>query len=149
MLFRSANLSLSGTTERSLLAGSVTVLRSGFTPRTDLGSLLAESSRGASTPKEANRFLANMQIDVKVRTAPETQFTTSLTRDLQAEANLQIRGTGARPVALGRITISQGDINFFGNKYSIKRGEVSFYNPTKVEPTLDIDRKSTRLNSSH
>lgn len=134
-----ANLSLSGTTERSLVAGTVTVLRSGFTPRTDLGSLLAESSRGAATPKEANRFLANMQIDVKVRTAPETQFTTSLTRDLQAEANLQIRGTGARPVALGRITISQGDINFFGNKYSIKRGEVSFYNPTKVEPTLDMD----------
>ncbi len=134
-----ANISLSGTTERSLLAGSVTVLRSGFTPRTDLGSLLAESSRGESTPIEANKFLANMQIDVKVRTAPETQFTTSLTNDLQAEANLQIRGTGARPVALGRITISQGDINFFGNKYTIKRGEVSFYNPTKVEPTLDMD----------
>jgi translocation and assembly module TamB len=134
-----ANISLSGTTERSLLAGTVTVLRSGFTPRTDIGSLLAESSRVQSTPKEGNKFLANMQIDVKVRTAPETQFTTSLTNDLQAEANLQIRGTGARPVALGRITISQGDINFFGNKYSIKRGEVSFYNPTKVEPTLDLD----------
>jgi translocation and assembly module TamB len=134
-----ASVTLSGTTERSLLAGTVTVLRSGFTPRTDLGSLLAESGRAESTPKDANKFLANMQIDVKVRTVPETQFTTSLTNDLQAEANLQIRGTGARPVALGRITISQGDINFFGNKYSIKRGEVSFYNPTKVEPTLDLD----------
>ena len=134
-----ANISLSGTTDRSLLAGTVTVLRSGFTPKTDIGSLLAESSRGESTPKEANSLLANMQIDVKVRTAPETQFTTSLTNDLQAEANLQLRGTGARPVALGRITISQGDINFFGNKYSIKRGEVSFYNPAKVEPTLDLD----------
>jgi translocation and assembly module TamB len=134
-----ASMTLSGTTQRSLLAGSVTVLRSGFTPRTDLGSLLAESGRGQNTPNEANKFLANMQIDVKVRTAPETQFTTSLTNDLQAEANLQIRGTGARPVALGRITISQGDINFFGNKYSIKRGEVSFYNPTKVEPALDLD----------
>ncbi|MBI2687841.1 MAG: translocation/assembly module TamB domain-containing protein [Acidobacteria bacterium] len=134
-----ANITLSGTTERSLLAGTVTVLRSGFQPRTDIGSLLAESSRAEATPREANRFLANMQVDVKVRTAPETQFTTSLTNDLQAEANLQLRGTGARPVALGRITISQGDINFFGNKYSIKRGEVSFYNPTKVEPTLDLD----------
>jgi len=134
-----ANISLSGTTERSLLAGNVTVLRSGFTPKTDFGGLLAESNRGQSTPNEANRFLANMQIDVKIRTAPETQFTTSLTNDLQAEANLQLRGTGARPVALGRITISQGDINFFGNKYTIKRGEVSFYNPTRVEPTLDLD----------
>jgi translocation and assembly module TamB len=134
-----ANISLSGTTERSLLAGTVTVLRSGFTPRTDLGSLLAESGRGESAPAEANKFLANMQIDVKVRTSSETQFTTSLTNDLQAEANLQIRGTGARPAAIGRITISQGDINFFGNKYTIKRGEVSFYNPAKLEPSLDLD----------
>lgn len=134
-----ANISLSGTTERSLLAGTVTVLRSGFTPRTDLGSLLAESGRGESAPAEANKFLANMQIDVKVRTSSETQFTTSLTNDLQAEANLQIRGTGARPAAIGRITISQGDINFFGNKYTIKRGEVSFYNPSKLEPSLDLD----------
>jgi translocation and assembly module TamB len=134
-----AAMSLSGTTERSLLAGTVTVLRSGFTPRTDFGSLLAESGRTASTPAEANKFLANMQLDVKVRTSAETQFSTSLTNDLQAEANLQIRGTGARPSALGRIMVSQGDINFFGNKYTIKRGDVSFYNPTKIEPTLDMD----------
>ncbi len=134
-----AAVSLSGTTQRSLLAGTVTVLRSGFTPRTDFGSLLAESGRAASTPAEANQFLANMQLDVKVRTSAETQFSTSLTNDLQAEANLQIRGTGARPSALGRIMVSQGDINFFGNKYTIKRGDVSFYNPTKIEPTLDMD----------
>jgi translocation and assembly module TamB len=134
-----ANVTLSGTTERSLLAGTVTVLRSGFTPRTDLGGILAESTRRTSTPNEANPFLANMQVDIKVRTLPETRITTSLARDLQAEAILQIRGTGARPSALGRITVSQGDINFFGNKYTIKRGEVSFYNPTKLEPTLDMD----------
>ncbi|MBM3782984.1 MAG: hypothetical protein FJW30_01425 [Acidobacteria bacterium] len=134
-----ANLSLAGSTERSLVSGTVTVLRSGFTPRTDLGSLLAESSQLQSAPKEPNKFLANMQVDVKVRTAAETQFSTSLTSDLQAEANLQVRGTGARPVALGRISVSQGDINFFGNRYSIKRGDVAFYNPTKIEPTLDMD----------
>lgn len=134
-----ANITLSGSTERSLMAGVITVVRSGFTPRTDLGSLLAESSRSDSIMAESNRFLANMQLDIKVRTSPETQFTTSLTKDLQAEANLQVRGTGAHPVALGRVTISQGDINFFGNKYTIKRGDVSFYNPTKNEPTLDLD----------
>jgi translocation and assembly module TamB len=132
-------VNLSGSSERSLLAGTVTVLRSGFTPRTDLGGLLAGAGKGESAPREANRFLANMQLDVRVRTAPETQFTTSLTNDLQAEANLQIRGSAARPVALGRVIVSQGDINFFGNKYTITRGEVGFYNPAKIEPILDMD----------
>jgi len=134
-----ANLTLTGAATRSLLAGNITVLRSGFTPRIDLGGLLAGAGRAQAAPGEPNRFLANMQLDVKVRTAPDTQFTTSLTNDLQAEANLQVRGVGSRPVVLGRVSISQGDVNFFGNKYSIKRGEVAFYNPATIEPTLDMD----------
>lgn len=134
-----ANLTLTGAATRSLLAGSITILRSGFTPRIDLGGLLAESSRAQSAPSEPNRFLANMQLDVKIRTAPDSQFTTSLTNDLQAEANLQVRGVGSRPIVLGRVAISQGDVNFFGNKYTIKRGDVAFYNPATIEPTLDMD----------
>jgi translocation and assembly module TamB len=134
-----ANLNLTGSSERSLLSGSVTVLRSGFTPRTDLGSLLAESSRAQPAPTEPNRFLTNMQLDVKVRTSSDTQFTTSVTSDLQADANLNLRGTGASPAVMGRISVSQGDINFFGNKYTIRRGEINFYNPTRIEPTLDMD----------
>lgn len=134
-----ANLTLTGAATRSLLAGNITILRSGFTPRIDLGGLLADTSRAQSAPGEPNRFLANMQLDVKIRTAPDSQFTTSLTNDLQAEANLQVRGAGSRPVVLGRVSISQGDVNFFGNKYTIKRGEVAFYNPTTIEPTLDMD----------
>lgn len=137
-----ANLNLTGSAERSLLSGNVTVIRSGFTPRTDLGSLLAESSRAQAAPTQPNRFLSNMQLDVKVRTTSDTQFTTSVTSDLQADANLTLRGTGSSPAVMGRISVSQGDINFFGNKYTIRRGEINFYNPTRIEPVLDMDLES-------
>lgn len=134
-----AALTLTGTSKSSILGGTITVLRSGFIQRTDLGSLLSESSRAPAEVPSANSFLNNMQLDIKLRTAPNTQFTTSLTSDLQAEGNLQVRGTAAKPAVLGRVSVNAGSISFFGNVYTIKRGEISFYNPTRIEPVLDLD----------
>ena len=44
-----------------------------------------------------------------------------------------------RPVVLGNLSVSEGEIEFFGNKYTINRGEVNFYNPSKIEPIIDMD----------
>jgi translocation and assembly module TamB len=132
-------LSLTGSPTQSLLGGNITIQRSGFQPRTDLGSLLSDAAASRGGALSTNPFLSNMQLDVRVRTGPNTRFTTTLTSDLQADANLNVRGSAARPVVQGRITVNQGEVNFFGGKYTIKRGEVSFYNTSKIEPVLDMD----------
>jgi translocation and assembly module TamB len=74
-----------------------------------------------------------------VETAPDAEFQTSLTRDIQPEADLRLRGTASRPVVLGRVSVNQGEIQFFGTQYTITRGEVSFFNPVKIEPVLSLD----------
>ncbi len=134
-----SNVSLTGTSARSLLAGNIQVIRLGFNPRTDVGSLLAESAKPVPAPRSPSTFLQGLQFDVAIETAPNVEFRTSLTRDIQAEANLHLRGTPLRPVLLGRINVPQGEINFFGNKYTISHGEVDFFNPAKVEPVLNLD----------
>jgi translocation and assembly module TamB len=35
--------------------------------------------------------------------------------------------------------VNSGVIEFFGNKYTINRGQVNFYNPSKIEPIIDMD----------
>jgi len=40
---------------------------------------------------------------------------------------------------LGRINITQGQLTFFGNKYTIGQGTISFFNPVKIEPNVNID----------
>ncbi len=132
-------ISLTGSPTQSLLAGNITIQRSGFQPRTDLGSLLADATSSRASTVSTNEFLSNMQLDIRVLTAPNTQFITSLTSDLQADANLNVRGSAVRPVVQGRIAVNQGEVNFFGSKYTIKRGEISFYNTSKIEPVLDMD----------
>src|ERR1035438_7663667 len=71
--------------------------------------------------------------------APDIQLQSSLTENLQAEANLRLRGTASNPAVLGRINITQGKLTFFGTKYTLSQGSISFYNPLKVEPILNID----------
>ncbi len=134
-----AALSLTGTYSRSLLSGTVSIVRSGFTPRTDLASLLSQAGRPAPAVATQNEFLQGLQFDVRVDTTPDVQVQTSLTRDLQTEADLRLRGSPAKPVLLGTVAVNRGEIQFFGNKYQISRGEISFFNSAKIEPVLNMD----------
>jgi translocation and assembly module TamB len=135
----SSTLNLSGTSSKSLLSGVVTIRRAGFNPRTDVGGILASSARPVATPTTPNPFLRGMSLDIRIENAPNLQFQTALTSDLQAEADLRVRGTAAKPTLLGRVVVNQGEVQFFGNKYTINRGEIGFYNPVKIEPVLDMD----------
>jgi translocation and assembly module TamB len=133
-----AALGLVGTSDNSVLSGSVTVMRTVFNPRTDVGSLLASTAKPVSEPS-TNEYLRGIQFDVRVVSAPSLELETSLTRNIQADVNLRVRGTPDRPVILGGVSVSSGEIEFFGNKYSINRGEVNFYNPARIEPVIDMD----------
>jgi translocation and assembly module TamB len=134
-----ANINANGNTSRGLLTGTVTILRAGFNPQTDIGGLLQSSAKPIQTPSTPNEFLRNMALDLRVETVPNLTFQTAMASDLQAEADLRVRGTAAKPAVLGRVTINQGEIQFFGNKYSINRGEIGFYNPARIEPVVDMD----------
>jgi translocation and assembly module TamB len=134
-----ARLSLIGTSVNSVLAGNVTVVRANFNPRTDVGSLLATTAKPVSLDAAPNDYLRGIQFDVNVVSSRALEVETSLTRNIQADANLRIRGTPDRPVILGNVSVNSGQIEFFGTKYTISRGEVNFYNPSKVEPIIDMD----------
>lgn len=134
-----ASLSLAGTSERSTLAGTVTVIRAAFLPQTDVGSLLASTAKPVSVPTTPNAYVKGIQFDIRIDSAQNLDVVTSLTHNIQAEADLRLRGNVERPVVLGSLTVTEGEIDFFGNKYSINHGEVNFFNTAKVEPVVDMD----------
>jgi translocation and assembly module TamB len=134
-----ASLNLTGTEDASTLSGSVTILRTGINLQSDFSSLLAKSAEPVRTPSARPGLLGGMSFDVQIETAPESQFESSLTEGIQAEASLRLRGTVTNPAVLGRVTISQGKLAFFGTQYSVNQGTINFYNPIKVEPILNVD----------
>lgn len=142
-----AELELTGSRNQSILSGSVIITRVALNPRSDLGSILTSTSKPVATPSaNQNDFLRNMRFDVQVQTAPDVRFDSSLTQDLAGEANLRLRGNPYTPVLLGSLTVNQGEVNFFGNRYFIDRGEISFLNPLKMEPVINLDLR-TRVRS--
>jgi translocation and assembly module TamB len=134
-----AALELRGSTNRSILSGTATVLRYSMAPSMDFASLVSRPSQPMIAPATQNDLLRGMQFDVKVGMAPNARIQTALTSDIQAEAALTLRGSPYKPVLLGRIVIDQGEINFLGNRYRLTRGQISFVNSAKLEPILDLD----------
>jgi translocation and assembly module TamB len=135
----SSSLRLSGTSASSILSGTLTVSRVVFNPNTDVGNILSSFGGAAAAPASDSNFLSGLQLDIAIESAPNLQLSTALSRDVEAEINLRLRGTPDHPVLLGGLAANQGDIKVFGTRYSINRGEVNFLNSVKIEPVLDLD----------
>jgi translocation and assembly module TamB len=134
-----ARLTFAGTSQRSEASGAITVHRVSINPRADAAAILANTASPVNTPPVATGLVSNVNLDIQVETAPDVVIETSLTQSIQADANLRVRGTAASPALLGRINITQGGLIFFGNKYSINQGMISFFNPAKIDPILNVD----------
>ena len=132
-----AALTLTGTLRNALLSGNVTITRIGLNPQFDFASylmrpLILPSSQQIDSP------LNGIHLDVRVASTPELQVQTTLAR-LSGNVDLRIRGTAARPVALGRVNLLEGQIYFNATKYRLERGDITLTNPVRIEPTLDVE----------
>ena len=130
-------LRLTGTMQNALLSGNVTVTRFAQIPAADLQYLLAQATAPPSIPNP-NSPLHNLHLDVRILSTPELTVQTSLAR-LSGDIDLRLRGTGARPILLGRVSIAEGDIRIAGGKYHLERGDITFLNPTRIDPVLDVE----------
>ena len=133
------DLTFAGNTERSEASGRITIRRISINPKSDLSTILAASAQPIRTPEARGGLLSNMNLDVQVETAPDVAFQTNVAERIQADASLRLRGTATSPAVLGRINITQGELVFFGNKYTINQGAISFFNPAKIDPILNLD----------
>jgi len=138
-----ANLRLAGTSEGSVLSGTVTVDRVTYAPRTDLGSVLTRAAPPVQSAAAPSPLLDNMKLDIQVRSTVATSVQTSLAENLQADADLRIRGTASNPGVLGRVTITEGQLIFFGSTYMVNTGTIGFYNPVRIDPILDLSLETT------
>ncbi len=134
-----ADIRLTGSTSDSTVSGTVTVLRITFNPHSDFGSMLSSAATPVQIPAAPSPLLANMHLQIHVQTAPDIAFQTSLAENIELTANLNVRGTAATPGVLGRVNITQGTLIFYGTQYTVNQGVISFYDPLRIEPVLDIN----------
>jgi translocation and assembly module TamB len=131
-----ANLRLAGSTEQAVLGGSVNLSDLSFTQAFDLSNFIAQFSGGEPAPP--SRGLAqNVQLNLAVNSTSSVNLM-SRTLSVGGTANLQLRGTAADPVVLGRANLNSGDIILNGNRFVLNGGTIQFVNPSETEPVVNL-----------
>ena len=136
------DLRFAGANTASMLSGDVTITRLSMNQNFDFASYLAASNRSA-TLSQTDPLLNSIRLNVHIVTTPELQMQTTILR-ISGNADVQLRGTAAKPTLLGRADITEGELYFNGSKYHLERGEVSFRGPSGIVPNLDM-QMSTRV----
>ena len=131
-------VNVTGTTDASRASGTITINRITYAPQSDFGSILTRSSPPVQAAGSSNELLDNMRLDIRVRTSTSTAVQASVAQNLQLDADLRVRGTASQPGIQGQVSITEGDLVFFGSSYHVSSGRISFYNPTRIEPILDV-----------
>src|SRR5262249_53067992 len=116
------NLRLSGTPESALLSGKVIVDRGNLSGGLETAGALIASREGGGAP---SRFLRNLEFDVEALSTPDARMEWP-NAELEADANLRVRGTWEHPILLGHIHVLSGDLYFHGNRYRVARGDLNF-----------------------
>jgi translocation and assembly module TamB len=138
-LFHS-DLNLTGTTESALLNGQVVIDQLSLTQSFDL-STFADQFTGPSSPPAAG-FAQSVKLNVGLVTSQQLALSSSQI-SMQGAANLQVQGTLADPVILGRTTLTGGDLFFQGRRFTVQNGTIQFVNPAKTEPVVNVQITTT------
>jgi translocation and assembly module TamB len=136
-----ADLRFQGTQASMLFSGHITV--TGFAVSQDLDfASLASSSSAVSLPPDPSAPSNRVRLDLRITSAPSLDFQNSFAR-LAGNVDLVVRGTLAQPTVLGRVTVTEGNATFNGEKFQLQHGEIYFSNPIRIQPTVDLTATTT------
>jgi translocation and assembly module TamB len=135
-------LRLTGTTEGGLLSGRVTVERVTLASGLEVAGSLFSTKEGISGPSTSSPFLRNLQFEIQAVSTPDARMQWP-GAELEAEADLRVRGTWEHPILLGHIHVLSGDLLFHGNRYRVARGDINFANPFRLDPVVNVEASTT------
>jgi translocation and assembly module TamB len=136
------SLRLTGTPDSGLLSGRVVVERVNFNQGVETAAALFSGQGGISGPSGGSTFLRNLQFDITGQSAPDARMEWP-GAELEADADVRVRGTWEHPILLGHIHILSGDLFFAGNRYRVSRGDINFADPFRLDPVLNVEATTT------
>ena len=131
-----ASIRLAGSTTNALLAGNVDLTDLSFTPAFQLTRFVGQFSSGVQAPPSMG-MTQNIKLNLNVHSSNNINLV-SQTLSVNGSANLQVRGTAADPVILGRVDLTGGDVILNGNRFVLTGGAIQFVNPSMTQPVVNV-----------
>ena len=132
-----ATLQLQGSQKNLLLSGGVMITRFSISPDLDFAALASQANKVQSiAPPDAPSN--HVRLDVRIESSPQLNFQNAYAK-LAGDVDLRLRGTLATPSLLGRISITEGSAVIAGTRYDLQRGDITFTNPVRIQPSIDLN----------
>jgi translocation and assembly module TamB len=88
---------------------------------------------------ETDTFQTSTQLNIGIRGPHDALHVRNNLANLQGDVALTVRGTLARPVVFGDVTLDPGGTLVYNdNQYEVQRGTLRFTNPQRIDPVVDL-----------
>jgi outer membrane protein assembly factor BamA/autotransporter translocation and assembly factor TamB len=136
-----ADLAWRLTPDQSVVSGTATLLRGAYRENLSLttGLLAALAASASSARVGPPSALDATELDIRILTEDDVQVRNNYLQ-VAVSGDLRIVGTIGEPGVVGRATVADGGLLFFGgNRYRLTdAGTIDFEDPTRIEPSLDL-----------
>jgi translocation and assembly module TamB len=130
-------LRLQGSQNNLFLSGNVLITRFSVSPDLDIAALAAQAN-SVQTIAPPDAPTNHIRLDVRVESSPQLNFQNAYAK-LAGNVDLRLRGTLASPSLLGSVSITEGSAIIAGTRYDLQRGDITFTNPVRIEPSIDLN----------
>ncbi len=132
---------LASTPEGRRLRGTIGLERAYYVEDVPIGFAQLLQGFFARRPlaiEETDELLAATDLDLLVR-GPGALRVRNNVAQLDGDIDLALRGSLARPVVFGTVDVRPGGTLVYADtEYVVERGELSFANPFRIEPVIDL-----------
>lgn len=132
-----ATFHLQGQQSNLFLSGDVLITRFSVSPDLDLAALAVQANASIETIAPPDAPSNHVRLDVHIVSSPQLSFQNAFAK-LAGNVDLSLRGTLASPSLLGRVSVTEGSALIAGTRYDLERGDITFTNPVRIEPIIDL-----------
>jgi autotransporter translocation and assembly factor TamB len=143
MVLFDTNLTWSLTPESSHLSGRVEILEGEYTKDFNVNpvDMLTRKTRSSNASSQKRSDTASILTDTVLDVGIDAKSPFVVDNNMilaSVDPDFSITGTAARPIPLGRITITEGTVTYFKREFEVEKGIVRFTDPYAVDPEIEL-----------
>lgn len=131
-----SKLAWAGSVQGSTMTGNVLLTRLSFNQGSDIADIASQFS-DTTVSGEPPLIERNTKLNVTVQSGDALNVA-STQLSVAGSVNLTATGTLARPVLLGRVGLTGGEVFFLGKRFEIQSGTIAFANSNRNDPVLNL-----------
>ncbi len=137
-----AKLFAEGAEDKRSVSGEIFMVKASYTERIEWKSWLLQFEKKRKEVEEPGRGpFDDVALNVHV-TGPRNIRIDNNVAKIPVTPDLYVRGTIGRPVLLGRMEATEGQVYFRNNSFRLLSAVVEFADPTRLNPIIDLQAET-------